>query len=409
MTFWIIIAAIALVVVAFLTRAALRGGNRTLDAAAYDIEIYRDQLKEVERDLARGVIGADEAQRVRVEVSRRILAADTQMKSVKNPDAPQVRSGLIVGVVALIAVLGGSLWLYNGLGQPGYDDLPMQTRIANSDALRANRMTQEQAEARLPEGMLPSPEVSDDFRDLMARLRETVANRPGDIQGLSLLARNEAIMGNMDAAIDAQQQLIELRGDNASAADYSYLAELLIGATGGYVSQEAEEALRTALEIDPRYPFARYYLAQYLMQVDRPDAAFRTLETLLAESPPDAPWVEAIRETIEEVAWRAGVNYELPPLSGGTGPSAADIAAAQDMSPEERNEMIRGMVSQLSQRLATEGGPPEEWARLIRALGILDDKDQANTIWSEAKEVFADDPSALRRLYSAAQDAEIAQ
>ena len=407
MTFWIIITLIALAVVLILTRAALRGTLGEVDAAAYDLQVYRDQLKEVERDLARGVISPDEAERVKTEVSRRILAADAQMQSAEAAQSQTNVTRWIVPVCAVLIVLGGSLWLYESLGTPGYRDIPIDARIAASEEARANRMSQDEAMARLPTPT-PSADVTEEFLQLMERLRQTVANRPGDLQGLSLLARNEAALGNTKAAIEAQMQIIGVRGTEASAGDHTYLAELYIGGAGGYVSQEAEMALRQALEIDPNYPFARYYLAQYLMQVDRPDAAFRTLETLLNDSEPDAPWVQAIRDQIEEVAWRAGVNYELP-ARDERGPSAADIAAAQDMTPEDRIQMIRGMVSNLSERLATEGGPPEEWARLIRALGVLDEKSQANAIWSEAKEVFADDPNALRRLYLAAQDAEIAQ
>lgn len=407
MTFWIIVGALALVVVLLLARAAARGRQDT-SAADYDIRIYQDQLGEVERDLARGIIGAEEAERARTEVSRRILAADTEAKRTAGGVRQPARSSLLIGGLAAISVIGGSLWLYQTLGSPGYGDLPLQARLAASQELRQNRLTQEEAAARMPASAIRGEEATDEYLKLMEQLRETVANRPGDIQGLSLLARNEAALGNMQAAMEAQQALIAQRGDAADAGDYSYFAELMITAAGGYVSQEAEDALRAALERDPQYPFARFYLAQYMMQVDRPDIAFRTLRGLLEDSPPDAPWVAPIRQQIEDVAWRAGVDYELPP-QGGAGPDAAAMAAAQDMSPEDRNRMIRGMVDGLSDRLATQGGTADEWARLIRALGVLDEQSQANDIWTEAKEVFANDSSALRRLYSAAQDAEIAQ
>lgn len=407
MTFWIIIFALALIITATLALAARRGQSRETEAAAYDLRIYRDQLAELDRDLARGVISDDEAARVRVEVSRRILAADAQLRdATASPRQPSAATYL-AGAAALAIVFAGSVLLYRTYGQPSYPDRPIAARLAASNEARANRMTQTEAVARLPPAA-PPQEANAEFLELMERLRATVADRPGDIQGLALLARNEAALGNMSAAIDAQRQIIALREDAATAADHSFLAELMIGEASGYVSVEAETALRRALELDPRFPFARYYLAQYLMQVDRPDAAFRTLKGLLEESTPDAPWVDPIREQIEEVAWRAGVSYELPP-QGAPGPDAEAMAAAQDMSAEERNAMIRGMVDGLSQRLASEGGPPEEWARLIRALGVLDDKATANEIWTEAKQVFAGDQSALRRLYSAAQDAEIAQ
>ncbi|MFC6760383.1 c-type cytochrome biogenesis protein CcmI [Sulfitobacter porphyrae] len=75
MTFWIITCAMAIMVAALLGRAMARGARAgTEDAASYDLRVYRDQLAEVERDVARGVIPAEDAERARTEISRRILA-----------------------------------------------------------------------------------------------------------------------------------------------------------------------------------------------------------------------------------------------------------------------------------------------------------------------------------------------
>ena len=79
--FWIVTAALSLAVALLLARALLRGRRDTGPAQAFDIQVYRDQLKDVERDLARGVIEAGDAERVRTEISRRILAADSAMRA----------------------------------------------------------------------------------------------------------------------------------------------------------------------------------------------------------------------------------------------------------------------------------------------------------------------------------------
>ncbi|HAM91711.1 MAG TPA: c-type cytochrome biogenesis protein CcmI, partial [Rhodobacteraceae bacterium] len=91
------------------------------------------------------------------------------------------------------------------------------------------------------------------------------------------------------------------------------------------------------------------------------------------------------------------------------GPSAADIEAADAMTPEDRKAMIAGMVAQLSQRLASEGGPATDWARLIDAHGVLNRPDQAAQIWLEAQQVFAGNPDALRVLLASARRAGVAQ
>jgi cytochrome c-type biogenesis protein CcmH len=217
-------------------------------------------------------------------------------------------------------------------------------------------------------------------------------------------------MGNFAAAHAAQSRVIALRGDAASAVDYADLADLMILAAGGYVSPQAEAVLRQALERDPRNGAARYYLGLMYVQTGRPDLGFQIWRTLLAESTPQAPWVPPIRAQIQDVANLAGVRYRLPDAAApAPGPSAADMAAAADMSADDRNQMIRNMVAGLGERLASEGGSPEEWARLITALGVLGEKDQAGEIWTEAQATFAADPGALDTIRAAALRAGVVQ
>ena len=409
MIFWIVITLLGLSVTGVIVRALLRGDAGAEPAAAYDLNIYRDQLKDVDRDLARGVLNPEEADRIRTEVSRRILAADAAMQdSQAKPHTPATNKA--IAAITSLAVLGGAGFLYVQLGAPGYSDVPMNKRLAVSDTLRQDRLSQANAEARLPDlpASVPS-DATEEFLELMEKLRETVAERPDDLQGLMLLARNEAALGRSKAAYDAQARILALKGEEATAQDHAFLADLMITAAGGYVSKDAETALRAALERDPNHPIARYYLAQYLMQVDRPDGAFRIMEQLLQDSPPEAPWVVSVRSQIEEVAWRAGVNYSLPAEGAAPGPDADAMAAAADMSEEDRQAMIEGMVTQLSERLASEGGSAEEWARLIRALAVLGDKDQARLIYAEAQSVFAGRDEELNLLHAAGRDAGVTE
>lgn len=409
MTFWIIIAGIALTAGAILGLALLKGRVGAVPPAAYDLQVYRDQLKEVDRDLARGVLSPEDAKRVCAEVSRRVLAADSQLREGGDTGGQPKAAGLAMACVSALVLLGGSVALYDYLGVPGARDLPLKTRIAASDAARSDRLSQAEAEARMPP-IDVSPQINEEFIALMKQLRDTVAARPNDIQGLTLLMRNEARLGNMDAAQDAQARIIKIKGPEATAQEYATLADLMISAAGGYVSREAEAALRDALQRDPLHPTARYYLGLYLLQVDRPDSAFRTWSQLLEESRPDAPWVGPIRSRIEEVAWRAGVNnYQLPPLEELRGPGAEDVEAAQELSTEDRQAMIRGMVQQLSDRLASEGGSAAEWARLIGAYGVLGETDRAAAVWQEAQGVFAGHADDLARIRSAAQSAGVAE
>jgi cytochrome c-type biogenesis protein CcmH len=190
------------------------------------------------------------------------------------------------------------------------------------------------------------------------------------------------------------------------------LAELMIEAAGGYVSKDAVTALRAALDRDPRAPAARFYLGLYHLQTGRPDLAFPIWRDLLEESRPDAPWAAPIRARIGEIAQRAGVRYTPPGTASGTGapgPSAADMQAAAGMDPEARAGMIRAMVGRLSGRLATEGGTVQEWARLVKAYGVLGETDKARDALETARETFADDSAALATLQGIAESAGVAQ
>jgi cytochrome c-type biogenesis protein CcmH len=287
-------------------------------------------------------------------------------------------------------------------------DQPLTARLALAEEVRTNRPAQEAAEALATP---PQPrQLEESYATLLQQLRDTVAARPNDLQGHILLTQHEANAGNFKAAYAAQQRVIELSGQAATADDYSDLAEKMILAAGGYLSPEAEQVLAAALERDPRHGPARYYWAQMLAQTGRPDLAYRIWVDTARDAPAGAPWGDAIRAQLDELAFRAGVfNGPDPSSLGQPGPSQDDVAAAAEMTPEERQEMIQGMVDRLSDRLATEGGPPQDWARLIAALGVLGQAQRAIDIRDEAEILFADNPEALEMIDAAALQAGIAQ
>ena len=407
--FWIISVGLAALAALVLMRALMRGRIGDEAPAAYDLRVYRDQLRGVDRDLERGVLTETEAARLRTEVSRRILTADAQLKA-QGPagDQPKGPSRVLAGVLVL-GLVGGAAALYMQLGAPGYGDLPLSDRLAASERMRANLPTQAELEAAQAETPQTDPQVAGDFLALMEKLREAVAGNPDDLQGLGLLARNEARLGNYAAARKAQARIVEIKGEAATGRDHALLADLMISAAGGTVSGEAEAALRAALRREPGEETALYYLGLYYLQVDRADATLRIWDGLLRTSAPDAPWLTPIRAMMPEVAARAGVRYDLPESPTLPGPNADDIAAAEEMSAEDRAAFVRGMVGQLSERLASRGGTPQEWARLITALGVLGENDRARAIAQEAREVFAGNAQAIDLIDGAARQAGVAE
>lgn len=409
--FWAVMALMTVGILFTFWRAITQRGAARPASDSVDVTVYRDQLREIDRDLSRGAITAEEGQRLRVEISRRLLDADRVAKT--DAQAKSGGSSLVIGMAVVVVALVGSIGVYMRLGAPGYPDLPLEHRLALSNEAYAERPTQEAAEAATPKAAPPQG-LSAEFLDLMDKLRQALKDNPDDIRGLELLARNEATLGNLPEARKAQEHLIALKGHQASAADYASLAELMVMAAGGTVTPQAEQMLIKALQIDPTEGSARYYTGLMFAQIGRFDRAFVMWSKLLEQSKPDAPWTKALRTDLPEIASRAGVmRFQLPPEAASpaptAGPSQSDVAAAAQMSGEDRTAMIEGMVGQLSERLAKDGGSAEEWAKLITSLGVLGRKDQARQIYTEAQERFKGQSVELQGLREAAASAGVAE
>lgn len=400
--FWIICAALAgIVAIAIAAPLLRRRTEGASSAAAYDLRVYRDQLREVGRDLERGVIDAADAERLRAEIGRKVLTADRALERESGGTrAPGGRSALVMLAAALAAAFGLYLWL----GQPERPDEPIARRLADAQAIYDARPDQAEAEARAPKPLRPEPDA--EYVALIAKLREAVAKNPDDPRGLELLAQHEERLGNLVAAKDAQARLVALRGDKASGAELARLAALQIEAAGGLITREAEENVVSALQRDPRNPQARFMAGLLQIQNGRPDRAFPIWAGLLAEGPESAPWIAPIRAAITDLAWFAGQpGYTPPEPAALPAPDADAVAAMQDMAPADRQQMIEGMVKGLEDRLASQGGTPEEWARLISSLGVLGQKDRASAILSEARQRFAGKQAAADLIEAAAKQA----
>ena len=397
--FWSIAGVILILCAAILAVAAGRP-RRQGRAAEADLALYRDQLSEIDRDVARGVLSDAEAERVRVEVSRRLIDANRRVAGAQTAASSGARwTAIIAGLFVLVV----TPLVYLQLGAPRYPDLPLQARLDAAAEYRATRPSQAEVEEQI--GYVePNPQATDEQLTLLGQLKTVLTDRPDDLTGFEMLANFEARLGHYRGAYQALDTVIMLKGDNVAAADWADYADLLVSAAGGYVSPEAERALAKALQIDGQNTVAGYYLGLMWAQTGRPDQAFTVWRNVLQLVGPDDPVRAPIEAQIGQAAAEAGVDYEPPQQL--TGPSAEDVAAASEMSEEDRQSMIEGMVAGLMDRLATDGGTSAEWARLIRALGVLGRSADAWPIVEEARTVFANDPQGLAEVEDAATSLE---
>ena len=409
MTFWLFTIGLSSVIAGFFI-LVLRSGRAQQDGSASEVSFYKAQLADVERDAARGIIDPQDAQQMHAEIARRILRLDGLHSDAA--DAAPLKQHMISGLFLALALIGGSHLLYLHLGSASYPNLPQAERIERATQLLENRPSlAEYASSFAPQTQ--ARQISEDYSSLVAELRSAIADNPSDLKGLRLLARVEAGLQNYSAASDIQSRVLSQLGAQATADDYLDYAELLILSVGGYVAPEAEIALRAALKQDPKNGGVLYYIGLMFNQNDRPDIAFKLWRDLLLKSPQNAPWIDPIRSQIQEVAFYAGVNnFTLPeqlPTTAVTpvAPALSDdtMASAAQLNPKERDNMVKGMVAKLSQRLQDTGGPAEDWARLISAYGVLGDDTAVQNTYQLAVTEFATDPAALALLQNALKSA----
>ena len=323
-----------------------------------DAALYRDQLDELDRDVERGTITANDAEGAKAEIARRLIAATRRAKTAEALAPAPRQTSRLVAAAALALTPALAALLYLQVGNPGTPDQPLDERQA---AARSELPSQEVAE-RMAASRRPAPPTLDpEYASLLERLEKIVASRPMDIQGRRLLARNLARSGRWVDARKAYDELITVLGENATAEDHADHAEAMIFSAVGYVSPEATKALEAALRMDPSQTMARYYAGFALRQAGRPADAVQLWQALLDED----------RTSAEPrgTEWQTALAAVIAETSGTTvpGPTAEDVRNAETMTPEERQAMIASMVAGLEERLTDQGGEPEEWVRLINA------------------------------------------
>ena len=344
------------------------GRARLATASGGDLAVYRDQMRELERDRSAGLIGSAEADAARVEISRRLLAAaDAQGQAPAASLAPWRRR--FIAVAALIALPFGAVALYLALGFPGLPDQPLAARALGPE----NRS----------------------IAALVAQVEDRLERNPQDGRGWEVLAPVYMRLGRFDDAVKARRNAVRLLG--ASPTREADLGEALVAAANGVVTAEAKAAFDRALALDARDPRAKFFAGLAAQQDGKDAEAAAIWRDLLAHAPADAPWANMVRQSLARLE-------NATPQPAAPGPSAADVAAAADMSPQARVQMVRSMVERLAERLTRDGSDLDGWVRLVRAYLVLGEDERARGAAADARRALAGDPDKLRRL-----DAALAQ
>ena len=356
--FWMMAGFLILVALAALLRPLIWRTGRGADEGAAAVAMFRRQLADIDTELAQGRLVSDEAAATRTEITRRMLAsADRERDAVDlaaaNPAEISWRIAAAVGVAGILPA--AAIAVYFAVGAPAAINLP----TAASTAARPHDATELAAAAD----------------QLKARLER----EPDHPEGWVLLGRTLATLQRFDEADDAYRRAISLKPDQPQL--HAELGEVLVLEAGGTVTPAAEAEFGKSGN-DPR---ARFYGAEADLQRGDNGAAETALRALLADAPADAPWRKIVAARLAEVA----PNEPQPSTNNPAGPTAKDIAAAQSMSPEERQAMIRGMVERLAARLDQNPEDKEGWARLAHAYDVLGETEKAQAARARAAAVGA--------------------
>lgn len=375
-------------VVALLAAPFLRPRAEAPAPAAYDVEVYRDQLKEVTADEERGLVAPDEAAAARLEIERRLLKAAERAAAAGGVPRRAGIAGLLAVALGVPVI---SFILYARLGSPELPDRPF-----------ADRGGEAQVAAR---GAKQSEELSRLADKLAAKLKE----QPNNLDGWMLLGRTYMETGRFADGVAAFEKAASLAPQDADVKVSA--GEAMIYAAEGVVTPAARAQFEAARAIDPNQAGALYYLALGTWQSGDKKGAYDQWVKLGRETPPDAPYLRQIQDRVDMAAAelniapekfkiapppatqsapasnapQAGAPAQPPVVAGGApGPSADDVQAAQQMSPEDRQAMIRGMVQRLADRLAQTPDDLDGWTRLGRAYSVLGERQKAAEAWGKA-------------------------
>ncbi|EJZ20723.1 cytochrome c-type biogenesis protein [Rhizobium sp. Pop5] len=283
-------------------------------------------------------------------------------------------------VLLLLPVLG--LCLYLTTGRPDLPSQPLEARLENP---------------------------GNDVAVLIAKAERHLAQNPDDGRGWDVLAPIYIRTMRVNDAQTAYRNAIRLLGPSPIRLDG--LAETLMALSDGVVTEETRQVLEQSLKLEPDNPRARFYIALGMEQAGRPDDARQAFEALAKQSPADAPWLPLVNE---HIAMNGGAPAGANPVTPGAGqaapgnPTQQDVAAAENMSAGDRQQMIRGMVESLDAKLSQDPNNFEGWMRLIRSYAVLNDKDRATDALKRGLAAFPPAGEQGKQLLALAKELNIA-
>lgn len=407
MTLWLILT-LLLGAAALIVLAPFFFG-RGVNATPTSLDVYKDQLAEVERDKAQGQIDEAEAASARLEIERRILAAGRSDAAPAQTVSANWQYRMATGVASIVVL--GSVGLYAALGRP---DLPSaQSRAQVASAAPSVQAPQVAQAADASQG---------DVDGLVKRLEKRLADNPNDPESWRVLGWSYYNMSRYKDAVAAYRRAVDLQKDNPALK--ALLGEAMVVEANNTVTDAALATFEEVLAISPNDERARFFKGVAKVQKGDTRGAIDEWLALYKAAPADAEWTSDLRSRIEETAQQAGINItaqlaEARPSSGTakatdlasahsggaatTGPTATDVENAKQLKPEDQQAMVASMVDRLAGRLESSPKDADGWIMLMRSRVVMKDAGKALAALEKAKTIFADEPETQKRIIQAAE------
>ncbi len=346
---WMIIAGMTAVAMLIALVPLLRGGGGK--SGVTRLAVFERQLDEIAADEAAGVLGPEEARAARLEIDRRILAADKEQQ----PGAPVATlRGRRILLASTGLVLTAGLLLYLQIGSPGVSDHPFR-----------------------PPGLAQEASMDGpDFNALLDRLIVHLDEQPDDMDGWRHFRQVAPMLDRQADLAAALARATRARPKNPVLA--MLYAESLIILGEGRIGPAAELALDRVEALAPGNPAYRFYEGLALMQKGDVQKARDAWAALLADTPPDAPWRADVERQIAQADRQLGRTPQ---------PSGDAKAAIANLPPAEREAVIRTMVGRLAARLEKEPDDLYGWHRLARSWQVLGESEKAEKAWIRVRDL----------------------
>lgn len=255
-----------------------------------NLTVLRDQLRELNADLAAGTIDAPEYQSARQELERRV-AEDVRPSGESTRSTPVNRwTAMLVGLAVPVVAVS----LYFLVGSPAGLD-PAQVGAPNDPT---HQLTEKQ------------------IVNMVAGLAQRLKNKPDDAEGWNMLARSYSALGRFNEAADAYARLVKLvPGDADLLADY---ADILATSQNNSLQGEPESLIARALLADPKNIKALALSGGVAFERRDYQGAVAQWKKILLLVPPES---DIARSTTSSIGQAQG-------LAGGPATAQAPVAAA---------------------------------------------------------------------------------